>query len=161
VENEVSSFKKNCVSLLCTVVNAAAKVITAIAIITVAALFGPGLEGRLFPVVNNVKNIEITKDGDSIIVSFDGEKQRSCTVKELSVIADNGIQSVQGRVIEINPVSTIYLVTRPIGFQSFGQWRISPATDKFILVVRHECHLLWQTETVLINWPHDAPKAPK
>lgn len=116
---------------------------------------GPSIEREYFPIVSNFDySIVSIKDGQ-VELTATVSKYRYCETKALTAfsIDESGVYTVSPIVFkEREPL----IITRPIGPQNLGTWRIKTDAPTLKLEVTHKCHFLWNITTPLatIDIPH-------
>ena len=125
----------------------------------IAITQGPRAEVALFPVVTDMQVTRQMRDGDGVLFRVQGERQRGyCQPESITALAT--MKGLPPEMVLITfptsayHASAIKPVSRPEGFQSFGEWRIAPLNkgDSVTVVLRHSCHSLWDVVTKLGPW---------
>ena len=116
----------------------------------VTVVTGPRLEGRLFPVIDQITITDIQNGGgctDCISVSGHFEKLRECTFLDLLVV----YQVPNGGRVGVPIHFTRGPVVRDKGTHDFGPWEIDLSARQFeentIVEAFHQCHMFWVTVT--------------
>jgi len=109
-------------------------------------LLGKELEYKFLPVVTEVRITRSETDGSGTLIWGTFDKQRNCRFVEASVNAGALLLDLEFLDERLHRA-----VTRPVGPQVFGPWRISPNVFPLRITVRHECHPLWFSTTTLIE----------
>ncbi len=112
-------------------------------------VLGPRIEGRLFPVVNNVVIDDLREStcGNCIIVTGTFDKLRECTFLDLLVV----YRTPDGGEVGVPVRFTEGVLVRDTGVQEFGPWEIDLSPRQFeqstIVEAYHQCHPFWVTVT--------------
>lgn len=109
-------------------------------LIITAIVTAQGLERRFMPVVHDMKLHQISE----MTFKVQGEKTRPCVFKELHVLVKNNDLYEKGEVIFLSDRSP---VTRGLGYQSFGIWKIVPTGNMVKFEAAHSCHPFWDSIT--------------
>lgn len=114
---------------------------------------GPLVEPRLAPVIRNAGLLGATREGVAVIFEVAGNKSRMCTYLGASALAGPREGLMEQAKLSF-PAAVGKGTTRPPGVQSFGMWRIEPVHDGELVLIqlRHHCHSLWDTTTLLGPW---------
>ena len=112
-----------------------------------ALLVGQWAEQRFFPVVEKFQVTFEQHTHEGLIISGSMDKVRQCRFVEVAAYAGAAYLSVD---FPDRPAREIGK-TRAEGEQAWGPWLITPDVEKVKLVVRHQCHALWDTVTVLLE----------
>lgn len=142
--------------------NAAIYLIFAMLAIVLFVL-GPKIEALIHPVVGAFKIESVWQeehDGEihyymqGAMLKFRGE----CEPTEVVMFTDGGLVDANGKIVKIDfepdPMHiTNELISRPEGAQHWGPWRLIPPREPIgpiiSLMVRHQCHALWQQSQVI------------
>ena len=126
---------------------ALAGMIFVISTITLGAL-AQWLEPRYLPVVKDFRITSQVKVGKSLQISGEMTKVReSCRFQEVSAYSGKAYLHLTFPDVPPSMLGT----SRAAGEQAWGPWLVTPYHDKIRLIVRHRCHALWDTTTVLID----------
>lgn len=112
-------------------------------------VIGPRLEGRLFPVVDQVTITDVKQSGCGDCVSISGHfhKVRECTFLDLLVV----YQVPNGGRVGVPVRFTQGAIVRGAGIHDFGPWEIDLSVRQFeentIVEAFHQCHPFWVTVT--------------
>lgn len=118
-------------------------------------VLGPILEGKYFPVVQDIIGTYKTSDDVKMYFSVYGNKLRGeCKFIEVKTLIGRNTQD------EVPPIKgTVWFVdagqgpeSRPTGFQDFGTWAFVPKGDRVIVSATWSCHPFWNTEQQLGIW---------
>lgn len=115
----------------------------------VTIVIGPRLEGRLFPVVDQVTITDVEESGCGDCVSISGhfEKLRECTFLDLLVV----YQVPNGGRVGVPVRFTNGTIVRGEGIHDFGPWEIDLSVRQFedntVVEAFHQCHPFWVTVT--------------
>ena len=104
------------------------------------------IEHRMFPVVSDFEITRSERTPNGVLIWGTFEKERDCQFVEAVVLA--GAISLD---LEYLDRSKNKAVSRALGPQTFGPWRISPDLYPLRIVARHSCHPLWLNTTTLIG----------
>lgn len=124
------------------------------AILSLVMLFtlGPYVEGKYFPVTQNVHADFIKVEGDKMLFHAYGEKMRDCSLIDARILVYQ-----KGNPIPVKGV--VWVVddgvgprTRALGEQDLGTWAVIPVGEKLKLEATYQCHPLWETRTELGTW---------
>lgn len=133
------------------VLNSGLWVIAATIAFAIAPIIGADWEGRMFPVLTDVKMVSVpSTDPNRIAFDVQGTKVRSCTFIEVRALVLSGNVWVKGDFQFQDPGDTP--TSRPTGTQSFGIWTIKPPGSVARFEAVHECHFGWHTVTALGTW---------
>lgn len=112
-------------------------------------LLGPVVEGKFFPVVDNVRIINVDQHKAYTEITFSADKVRACSFAEVAGLSysDGEYKKAFVDFGEKQAPSS-----RALGEQVFGPWKIYPAGSTIILSAYNVCHSLWETSTPLIYW---------
>lgn len=113
---------------------------------------GPWID-KQFPVIDPFVVTKIDCNGGCVRLEGWLEKRRDCKLVE--VYARHIVPGVLPRVLEVHFLdrSTPQLITRPIGAQSWGPWRINVPSGVGEIELRavHHCHPFWETKSQLVG----------
>ena len=127
-------------------------------VVVLGPVLGEYAEGYYLPVFTNA-SVEVsgrTKSGELLITLYGDKVREKCRVISIiSMIQSDGAW-YRTKLFNEN-FEPIVPVTRPKGFQVFGPWLVAPSGDRLRIVTRHDCHPLWETVTVLGEWPTPRP----
>jgi len=116
------------------------------------AVIGKKVEDAFFPVVSEFSFELVNDEQKGAMFQVFGKKDRPCTFLAVSTLVETrpGIW-VAGNVqfFRERDVPRTDLITRPTGTQDFGYWRVYPKGSRYRFLTRHQCHLLWETQTDL------------
>lgn len=110
-------------------------------LILIAIVTCQSLERRFMPVI---QDMELHPQGDEMTFTVKGEKTRPCKFKELRVLVKNNGLYEKGNVIFLADRAP---VTRGLGYQSFGTWKIIPTGNMVKIEAVHDCHPFWDSIT--------------
>ena len=130
---------------------AALNISMAALVVVVMMLYGPFLEGKLFPVVRDFTVETVQRDGDRIWVSGSMDKVRACN---FSSIASYAVQGTGEWVpLQVHFPEDTRVGTRAAIEQAWGPWWFTlpnPQAGAVVMfVVAHNCPALYQTHSVL------------
>ena len=119
-------------------------------------LFGPRIESRFLPVVDNVQAtlVDVDSSAELMHLAAYGRKSRQCHWQSITAMVYKNSQWHQGTVYftdpraSKNPQMTVP-ASRPIGAQSLGEIYVFPMGDRVQIYLSHTCHPFWQTMTFL------------
>jgi len=126
-----------------------AGVLSFAAIQLVTGAIGPRLEGRLFPVVENVEvqQIEESPCGDCISITGTFEKVRECVFLDLLVVYRTPTGGEVGVPVRFTE-GTMY---RGEGVHEYGPWEVDLSARQFeestVVEAFHQCHPFWVAVT--------------
>lgn len=106
------------------------------------------VEHKWFPVVTGFTIEEAThmSDGNSIVIKGSLSKVRDCRFVEVVGLSE------ESKFIEVTFLDRLGAKTsRPVGISDYGPWRLTPDSGKVTLMSRHQCHMLWDSTTVLFE----------
>ena len=115
-------------------------------------IFGPIIEGKYFPVTENVTVTFISQTKEKMLFSAVGTKVRNCAMLSARVLVFSNGQ-------DIGTKGAIYVVddgqgdvVRALGKQNLGTWAILPPGDYLKVQTTYHCHPFWNTEVQLGEW---------
>lgn len=120
-------------------------------------IVGPFLEGRLFPVLVDMRAIVIEQDQARMVIQLIGRKARSCdspidTGAVVFATTDWVIATVAPEVPRgLSPSA------RPEGLQTFRRLVVTPPGQALRLSFAYRCHPLWETRFTLPDLPLTPP----
>ena len=104
-------------------------------------------EHKWFPVVTEfvIEQAVHMTDGDSVVIRGSMRKVRDCRFIEVVGLSGE-------KVVEVTFLDRIGGdKSRAPGVSDFGPWRLHPDASTMQLVVRHRCHGLWDSTTVIFE----------
>lgn len=122
------------------------------------------LEPIFFPIVDSFSITRAFVQDDNLYIGGLLDKLRPCLVTDVNVWerdVQTGVMSLLA--VDFRPdeyhgnFDTLH--TRPEGLQEWGPWKLDlPASgdDHIMVISKHQCHPLWETETVLLDVPFDS-----
>lgn len=102
-------------------------------------------EHRFYPVVGGFTVTEIDHTEKGAVISGVMEKLRDC--RFIEVVAYEGERTLE--VVFLDSPKAGRKASRAIGWQTFGPWLLSPDVKRARIVARHQCHIFWDSTTVL------------
>lgn len=123
-------------------------------VIVLGPMLGEFVEGYYLPVMKDA-SIEITgrtPDGNLIVTLYVDKVRGHCRIVDLTAMVRKDKIWYRARVFSAD-YKPIVPATRPPGYQRFDPWIVHPSGDRMRVVIRHDCHPLWETVTVLGDWP--------
>lgn len=114
-------------------------------------------ESDLFPIVEDFNVDHILLSENEIMIAGDMNKLRPCKAIGLyPYFVEKGTTVRKDNIIRHEGNRPFY--SRPVGHQTFGPHRFDNSNNAGIdgdvyLFVRHRCHLLWETDTLLAKIP--------
>lgn len=114
---------------------------------SLAALFGPAVESRFFPVNTGFIVSKAWVEGEDLFIRGTMVKQRAC-----EYIAPTQAQDKFGQIYAAKSYSKTAGLTWPVSFtpRPFGPWKFEGAANQELEIVqRHDCHPGWPTFTKL------------
>lgn len=112
-----------------------------------AALIGQWLEHRYMPVVTGFAVTYTDHDDGSLVIAGKMQKVRDCRFVEVAAYSGDAYLSLDFSDRHLRDHGK----TRAEGWQTWGPWSITPDTTPIRLVARHQCHILWDSTTVLLQ----------
>lgn len=111
---------------------------------------GPWID-RQFPVVDPFVVTKVDCDGGCVKIEGWLEKQRDCKLVEVYAKYVNGNDLPRIMEVEFLDRAQPQLITRPVGSQAWGPWRVKlPSREGIVeLYATHECHPFWLTKSQL------------
>lgn len=107
-------------------------------------LLAQHLEYVYLPVVVNFKVDKHEILDENLVLQGHMSKVRDCRFVE--VVAYHGDEYLSLKFEQDGSVSGR---SRAEGWQAWGPWAINPAVQQIKFVVRHQCHVLWDSRTIL------------
>ena len=114
----------------------------------VVFLFGPIVEGKFFPVIDNVRVTAVTPEKAFMRVVFEGDPMRNCRLIEITALTGE-LENLQHAAIFFEQKT--YALPPSAVTQTYGPIAVYPVDERLILVAYHRCHIFWQTITPLAN----------
>ena len=112
-----------------------------------ALLVGQWLERRYLPVVTGFEVTFEEHDKEALTIAGRMQKARPCRFVEVAAYSGDAYLNLEFSDRHIRDHGK----SRAEGWQSWGPWVITPDAEKVKLVARHQCHILWDSTTVLLQ----------
>ena len=110
-----------------------------------ALLIGQWLEHRYMPVVRGFEVTFEEHEGELMTIAGRMKKVRPCRFIEVAAYSGDAYLSLDFSDRHIRDHGK----SRAEGWQLWGPWVITPDAPNVKLVARHQCHILWDSTTVL------------
>ena len=112
-----------------------------------ALLIGRMIEHRYMPVVTGFAvTYRDQKDG-SLILAGRMQKVRDCRFIEVAAYSGDTFLSLDFSDRHLRDHGQ----SRAEGWQAWGPWILTPDAPHVRLIARHQCHILWDSTTVLLD----------
>ena len=105
------------------------------------------LEHRYMPVVTGFNVTYSEHDSGSLIIAGNMQKVRDCRFIEVAAYSGDSYLSLEFSDRHLRDHGK----TRAEGLQTWGPWEITPDSMPLRLIARHQCHILWDSTTVLLE----------
>lgn len=112
-----------------------------------ALLVGRWLEHKYWPVVTGFAVTYRDQQDGSLILAGRMQKTRDCRFIEVAAYSGDAYLSLDFSDRHLRDHGK----SRAEGWQAWGPWIITPDASPVKLVARHQCHILWDSTTVLLD----------
>ena len=102
------------------------------------------VEHEFYPVVDEFAITQIEHHPGFVLLSGTMHKTRDCRFIEVSAYSGD-------QIVSLDFLDPPHALSRAIGAQHWGQWRVSPDVSVLRIQARHQCHGLWDTTTDLVK----------
>lgn len=107
------------------------------------------LEHKYWPVVTGFAVTYRDQQADSLILAGTMKKVRDCRFVEVAAYSGDRYLNLDFSDRHLRDHGK----SRAEGYQAWGPWIITPDASPVKLVARHQCHILWDSTTVLMEQP--------
>jgi len=105
------------------------------------------IEHRYMPVVTGFTVTYSDRDHGSLVIAGNMQKVRDCRFIEVAAYSGESYLSLEFSDRHLRDHGK----SRAEGLQTWGPWAITPDATPLRLVARHQCHILWDSTTVLLE----------
>ena len=110
-------------------------------------LVGRWLEHKYLPVVSGFVVTYKDQTGGSLIIAGNMQKVRDCRFVEVAAYSGDTYLTLDFSDRHLRDHGK----SRAEGHQAWGPWIITPNAPNVRLIARHQCHILWDSTTVLLE----------